>query len=363
MMLHSDTRVTWPQTAVSPPTVTIIIVNYNGRSTLGPCLTSVYQTVEPGTQILLIDNQSTDDSVAFVEQQYPQVRIVRNAQNNGYAGGNNLGAKLATGEFLIVLNPDTVVSPGWLTALLRPCAQDASVGMTTPRLLLLDNPHRLNAAGNDVHISGLTLCRGMGEPEDAYEETAVVSAVSGAAFAIRRALFQQLGGFDEQFFMYMEDTDLSLRAQLAGYRCLYVPDARVYHDYQLTIGPRKLYFQERNRYLMLLKNGRWPTLLLMTPVLWLAELISWGFVLLQDRANWRNKLAAYAYLLRHARAIGEARRQVQAQRRCSDAVWLRRTVGRLAFEQASGGIAGRLADRLFNPLFMVWRWLLLEVVR
>jgi len=195
------------------------------------------------------------------------------------------------------------------------------------------------------------------------EETAVVSAISGAAFAIRRKLFQKLGGFDADFFLYMEDTDLSLRVRLAGFKCLYVPDAVVQHDYTLRIGPQKTYYQERNRYIMLLKTWHWSTLLLLLPVLLLAELITWGFVLLQDRQNWRNKLAAYAYIGQHWAALIGRRQDVQSVRRIPDRKLLRETAVSLAFEQTSGRFTAKAAHFLFDPFFIIWQRLLLVVIR
>ena len=275
------------------PLVSVIVVNFNGRSYLPICFDSLQKTVPSDVELIFVDNQSTDDSVLYMQTHFPDVKIILNDENNGYAGGNNLGVAQACGEFVVILNPDTAVQPGWLSALINPLQRDATIGMTTPRILLLDQPDTFNTAGNVVHLSGITLCRGMGQPKQAFGETAVISAVSGAAFAMRKVLFEEVGGFDPQFFMYMEDTDLSLRVQLAGYQLLYVPQSVVLHDYTLKLGPHKTYYQERNRYLMLLKNAHWQTLFLLLPGLLLAEGITWGFTLLKDRSNWRNTFRAY----------------------------------------------------------------------
>lgn len=348
---------------VASPTVSIVIVNYNGRSYLPACLDSILSTVGSDVELIVIDNQSTDGSVEFLQTHFPQLRLVCNAENSGYAGGNNLGAIHAQGEVLVILNPDTVVQSGWLAPLIQPLTAQSAVGMTTPRLVLLNDPQRLNTAGNTVHISGLTLCRGLGESQGKHAETAVVSAVSGAAFAIRRTLFEKIGGFDSRFFMYMEDTDLSLRAQLLGYDILYVADSIIHHDYVLKFGPQKTYYQERNRYLMLLKNARWGTLGLMLPMLLLTELITWGFVLLQDRSNWFNKIRAYHYVLKNWFAIMQQRTMVQSMRCVSDWFWLNKTSATLAFEQASAGALAQLAHWLLDPCFLVWRRFMLQVVK
>jgi GT2 family glycosyltransferase len=150
----------------------------------------------------------------------------------------------------------------------------------------------------------------------------------------------------------MEDTDLSWRVRLAGARILYVPDAVVYHNYRLRFGKDKIYYQERNRYLMLLKCLRWSTLLILLPALVLAEAITWGFSLLRDTHNWINKLRAYAWILHNWRAIMQERRRVQRSRVASDAALLAGISPLLAFEQADSGPLPGVMHRLFDPLFV-----------
>jgi GT2 family glycosyltransferase len=226
----------------------------------------------------------------------------------------------------------------------------------------MSNPQKLNTCGNNVHISGITMCRGMNSSPEEYSETAEVAAVSGAAFAIRRGLFEQVGGFNENFFIYMEETALSLETWLRGWRCLYVPSSVLAHDYALRFGPRKTLFQERNRYMMLLQLYRWPTLLLLLPALLLAEVVTWGFVLLHDRANWRNKFKAYGALLSNWSAISAKRRINQTQRKVKDRALLKLTTFRLDFGQVSNSTLSRLASAVFDPLFWLTRAFMLMFV-
>jgi GT2 family glycosyltransferase len=185
-----------------------------------------------------------------------------------------------------------------------------------------------------------------------------VDAVSGAAFVIRRDLFEALGGFDETFFMYMEDTDLSWRARLLGYRCLFAPESIVYHDYALHFGPRKTFYQERNRYLLLLKNLRWRTLLLLAPALLLAEVVTWGFVLMKDRENLGNKVRAYAWIVRHWKVIRTGRQRIQATRRIPDRLVVPALNCRLEFEQVGHSWMSRVSHWVFDPAFGLWRTLM-----
>ena len=354
---------TAPSTALeSAPRASVIIVNYNGREYLEECLRSLLNKDRRDYEVILVDNASTDGSAEYVEQVFPEVLVIRNEANQGFAQGNNVGARWAKGEYLAFLNPDTVVEPGWLEALIAALDTDPQAGLATSKILLLADPRRINTCGNDVHYTGLTLCRGMGMDYSTLTKPIEVNAVSGAAFVIRKDVFGALGGFDEAFFLYMEDTDLSWRARLAGYRCIYVPSSVVYHDYTLRFGPEKTFYQERNRYLMLLKGLRWPTLLFLLPTLLLAEVVTWGFVLLQERRRLANKLRAYAWIVKHWGEIVESRRQVQTMRRVRDRDLIARCTYRLAYEQTGSGLIARLAHLVFDPLFFVLHRLALVLI-
>jgi GT2 family glycosyltransferase len=345
------------------PRASVIIVNFNGRDHLDQCIGSLLAGDLHDCEIIVVDNASTDRSAEHVERYYPQVRVIRNGKNGGFGHGNNLGAQWAQGEFLAFVNPDAAVEPSWLNALIAALEADPQAGLATSRILMLTDPERINLCANDVHYTGLTLCRGLGMERDKFADIGEVSAVSGAAFAIRREVFEALGGFDERFFLYMEDTDLSWRARLAGHRCLYVPHSMAYHDYSLRFGPHKTFYQERNRYQMLLKNLRWRTLLVLLPALVLAEAVTWGFVLLKDRRRVMNKLRAYTWIVKHWHEVMESRRRVQATRRTSDRDLVAGCIHTLAFEQTGEGIITRIAHLVFDPLFFALQRLALALTR
>ncbi len=348
--------------STASPHLSVIVVSYNAAADLDRCLRSLLAEQREDREIVVVDNGSTDGSPALVRERFPAVRLVENSVNRGFGSGANIGARLARGTFLAFLNQDTTVEPGWADRLVDALRADPTVGLATSKILLRQAPDRINTCGNDVHCSGLTLCRGAGQPRSALAAPATVAAVSGAAFAIRRDLFQALGGFDESFFLYLEDTDLSLRAQLAGYTCAYVPSSVVYHDYTLRFGPEKTFLQERNRYQLLLKTWRVPTLLALLPAIVLAELVTWGFVLLGDRAHLGNKLRAYGWLVRHLGDVLERRRQAQTLRRVPDREIVARCSARLAFEQTGHATVARLAHAAFDPLFFAVRRVAIALV-
>jgi GT2 family glycosyltransferase len=190
-----------------------------------------------------------------------------------------------------------------------------------------------------------------------------VLAISGAAFLIRRAVWEELGGFDESFFMYHEDTDISLRAALAGYRAVYVPEAVAWHDYAASFGPQKVFWLERNRYALLLKIFRWRTLVALAPALALAEIVTLGYAALTSSRHLRAKARAYAWLLVNVRSILRRRRATQASRTIEDRAILAGCTASIQFDLARSGSLARHAKRVFDPLFHISYWFALKVVR
>jgi GT2 family glycosyltransferase len=348
----------------APGSTTIVIPNYNGLDDLPRLLTSLRSEADgaPPQEIVLVDNASMDRSVDYIRHAFPEVRVIQNATNEGFGAAANLGARAATGEYLVFLNPDVDVAPGWLQPLVAALNAHPEVALVTPKILLMQDPERINACGIDIHCTGLALCRGMGQDAAAFAQEETVGAISGAAFMVRRRLFEALGGFDPSFFLYMEDTDLSWRARLAGYETLFVPASIVYHDYTLRFGPLKTFYQERNRYLMLLKTLHWRSLLVWLPLLLLGEIITWGYMLRRDRQHLDNKLRAYAWIVRHRREIMRSRRGAQAQRRIGDRELLSLSLSRLAYEQAEPGPIARFCHRVWDPVFAALRWLALMLI-
>ena len=179
------------------------------------------------------------------------VKVVRPGAKLGFAAGNNLGAKEAGGDALVFLNPDTVVAPGALDALVAPL-EDPTVGIVSARLRLLDRPELLNSAGNEVHVTGIAWAGSYGEPAESVTELRDVAFPTGAAMAIRRDLFAELGGFTEELFMYQEDLILGWRVRLRGLRVVVSPAADVYHEYEFGRNADKQYLLERNRLVFVL---------------------------------------------------------------------------------------------------------------
>src|SRR6266536_829632 len=245
--------------------VTAIVVTYNGQDHVQACLGSLASAATPAPEVIVVDNGSTDVTADLVRRHFPSARLLQQHENLGYGGASNLGARFVDTDYIAVLNQDVISTPGCLERLVAALDADPTAALATPMVLLKDDPHRVNACGNAPHYTGITVCRGYNLPARRFTRQEEVAAISGAAFVIRRHVFDPLGGFLPLFFLYLEDTDLSLRAALAGHRCLLVPRATVLHQFTPQFSAAKLGWLERHRHAMLLKLFRWRTLGIIAP--------------------------------------------------------------------------------------------------
>lgn len=345
------------------PHASIILVGYNSAKWLPHALPALLgQNYPANFDVIFVDNGSSDDSVELVRRDFPAVRIVESEFNGGYAGGNNLGAEHATGEVLAFVNPDTRAEPNWLAELVRPLVRDRSIGITTSKIVRMDARDTINACGNDISLSGITTCRAAGETASVILIDEDVPAVSGAACAIRRDLFLRLGGFDNQFFMYLEDTDLSWRVRMAGYRCRLAARSVVAHDYSFQLTAMKTERIERNRYLMLAKNLSFRSLIVLIPAFLAGEVATWGWALSHGPRHTIAKTKAIGWMLAHLRLVLAMHARTQATRRVSDATLLHIYRPAPAISEVSGGAAGQVAQALLAPLFTLTAILALALI-
>ncbi|MBI4263026.1 MAG: glycosyltransferase family 2 protein [Acidobacteria bacterium] len=241
----------------------MIIVTWNGRQYLEPCLAAVAAQDGVEAETIVVDNGSTDGTAEFVRDRFPWVRLVTLESNRGFAGGNNAGAREARGRHLAFLNNDTVVDRGWLRALRAGIDVESGFVLTTSRIVYMHDPDIIDSAGDGLLRWGGAFKRHHGSAAHTANESTEVFGVCGAACMMSRDVFEELGGFDEDFFASHEDVDLSYRARLRGYRCRYVADAVVRHHVSATLGklsPFAVYHGQRNLEWMYLKNTPWSLL-------------------------------------------------------------------------------------------------------
>ena len=237
--------------------VSVVIPNLNGQAWLGACLHSLSAQRRQPMEIILVDNGSTDDSLDIVLDLAPDANIIRFDHNTGFAHAVNKGAAAAQGDFLLFLNTDTVVEPDCIAILETTLASAASdVASVMPLMVMLERPDHVDDAGDVLSWYGHAQKRGHGEPAVRYGEESEVFSPCGGAVLYRADVFRELGGFDEDFFAYLEDVDLGLRARLAGYRHLLQPTARVQHKGHGSAMARRRYLTltTRNRLALFVKN-------------------------------------------------------------------------------------------------------------
>jgi GT2 family glycosyltransferase len=234
----------------------VIIPNWNGAPHLPSCLDALQRQTYTDYEAIVVDNGSSDGSLSLLTRHYPQVRVIALPHNLGFAGGSNVGLRAASGEILVILNNDTKVEPGWLEALLSALEKHPDAGMATPKVRLWDDPERLHTTGDYVRTNGIPDSRGVWEVDvGQYDDQIYVFGAAGVAPAYRQEMLQQIGLFDADFGSYCEDVDLSWRAQLAGYRCVYVPEAVLYHKVSATgKGVIRSFRVARNTIWTLIKN-------------------------------------------------------------------------------------------------------------
>ena len=338
--------------------LSIIIVIYKNLSDLEICLKSIstqenlefeYSEIE----ILVVDNCPEDSENVQIAHKYPWIKVINNPTNTGYAGGNNIGIDKALGKWLLILNPDTILHPEALNALLK-TAKANPKALINAKLLNPDGS--INACGNILHYTGITTCQGLNEPSKNYQGTQKVSLISGAAFLVQRKIMQALGGFDDLYFMYLEDADLSLRAKLKGYDLLCASDAQITHNYTLGMSSQKFYYLERNRLLMLFKLLTTKTLWLMLPALLLTELATWAFALIKGGAYLKAKLQGYLWLKKQKQVWLSKRKVLQEERLIPDSMLLKESITALPFGQLmTKGYLSIMLTVLTNPLYSLFR--------
>jgi len=213
----------------------VIVVSWNGEAHLTDCLAAILAQAGPGDDVIVVDNGSTDGSVALVRERYPRVRLVENGRNLGFAGGCNVGLRAAQADRLILVNQDVVAQAGWLEGLLEALALP-EVGVAGSKLLYPDDTVQ-HAGGLLRYPLALPEHRGYREPDyGQWDETCDVDYVTGASMGLRRAVLDEIGLFDEGFFpAFYEETDLCLRAKAAGYRVVYAPGSRALHHETTTV--------------------------------------------------------------------------------------------------------------------------------
>jgi GT2 family glycosyltransferase len=312
--------------------VSIIIPHFNGIKIISECLDSLQQRTATDTvlEIIVVDNASTDDSVAVVKKRYPAVSIIKSETNRGYAGGCNLGADAATGDYLVFLNNDTVHEIDWIEPLTELMDGDPLLAAVQPKILNHYERDRFDYAGGSggaMDVLGYPFARGrlfMIQEKDTgqYDDEKEIFWASGTAIMVRKKSFLEAGGFDEVFFAHMEEIDLCWRFHLMGLRIMCQPRSVIYHKNAVTLpmySRKKYYLNHRNSIIMVWANYSLPTAIYLFAFRYFLEWVALGYSLTKwDWAHVGGIIQAHTWLLFHPHIICRKRRHVKQVRRLKD---------------------------------------------
>jgi GT2 family glycosyltransferase len=296
------------------PRITAVVLAFGTEPWLRRCIESILHSEDAEVDVVLVDNGCTDSTVDELRGEIG-VKVIGDGNNLGFAAGSNLGAAHATGDVIAFINSDAYCTPGALASLAH-VALRPDVGIASASLRLANAPQLLNSGGNDVHFLGFSWAGRFGERADLHSNEQEVTGATGAGMAMKRSAWKELGGFEERFFAYHEDADLSLRCWLRGFKIVYVPDSVVVHRYEFSRNSRKFYLMERNRLILVATVFGPRTLILASLALIAAEI---GMVIVALFQGWLGqKVAGWGWLIRNSGWLIRRRRRVQADRRVQE---------------------------------------------
>ena len=261
------------------PLVSIIVLNYNAGNLLLNCIESIKKSTYTNLEILVVDNISSDSSQTKCKEEHPDIRLIQNKRNLGYCGGNNVGIKEARGEFIVILNPDTIVEHSWISELIS-AYNEFGEGLYQPKILSLNEENVIQSTGNMLHIFGFGFARDKGNKiTNKIEEIEKIGYASGTCLFTSREVINKVGLLDEFLFLYHDDLDLGWRAAQIGINSYYVPKSKIFHveSYSLKWSSKKFYWLERNRKYCILTHYSKETYEKMRFSLALVDLFVWAF--------------------------------------------------------------------------------------
>ncbi len=315
---------------MAQPLVSVVIPHWNGVEVLSECLESLSETKYPNMEIIVVDNASTDGSPDWVSLNFPQVKLIENDQNYGYAGGCNRGAKTAEGEYLVFLNNDTIQDHHWLAGLVDFMNLNSNVAAVQPKILDFFERTKFDYAGGAggwLDILGFPFARGrvfLEQERDngQYDKMRPIFWASGTAIMVRKSDFETAGGFDEIFFAHQEEIDLCWKFHLMGKEIWAIPNSTIYHKNAVTLPMftrMKQYLNHRNSYLMVLSNYSLPITLYLAPIRFALELVAALYAIVRlDLNHLLGIIQAQLWILFHPHVIIHRRKKVKQVRKIKD---------------------------------------------
>ncbi|MCR5774604.1 MAG: glycosyltransferase family 2 protein [Lachnospiraceae bacterium] len=309
------------------PKVSIIIPNYNGANYINDCIDSLAKQAYKDHEIIVVDNDSKDGSADMVENDHPDVRLKRLDQNYGFSRAVNEGLKMSDAPFVLLLNSDTRAEEGFVEALVNEIEKDESVFSVASKMIQMNEPAKLDGAGDLYSAFGWAYARGKGRSSKGYNRYAKVFAACGGAAIYRRSILDEIGWFDEFHFAYLEDIDIGYRARIMGYKNVYCPEARIYHVGSAVTGSRyndfKIRLSARNNMYVIMKNMPLLQIIINLPFLALGFAIkAFFFILIGHGRAYLSGLKRGYILCRQARKFPYSTRNFKNYCRIQLELWL-----------------------------------------
>ena len=328
----------------SSPLVSIIILNYNAGNLLLNCVDSVFKSTYPNFEVLVVDNISTDNSHIICKEKFEKIHLIKNKENLGYCEGNNVGIRNADGEFIVILNPDTIVEPNWLNHLMSAYSKFGE-GLYQPKFFSLNEKLVLQSTGNMLHIFGFGFARDKGKADDEkIKSVEKINYASGTCLFTSKLVLDKVGLLDPFLFLYHDDLDLGWRAAQIGINSFYVPQSIVYHaeSYSIKWSSKKFYWLERNRKYCLLTHYSKETYAKMRSSLFLVDVCVWLFYL--SKGFLGAKIKAELDIFRNRKAIKIKYNQLEKIKIISDKELIKKFPDEIF-------VPKNVSEPIFNQLF------------
>jgi len=332
------------------PLISIIIINYNAGDYLINCVNSILKSNYLNYEILIVDNNSTDQSYLKCKKMNDRIKIFENKKNLGYCEGNNIGIKLAKGEFIIILNPDTIVEPNWINGLLK-SYKDFGDGLYQPKILAFED-NLFESAGNMIQLFGYGFSKARGIKDiGQYDEPHEIGFASGACLFTKTEIIKKIGLFDPFIFLYLDDLDLGWRAQQLGIKSYYVPNITILHagSYNYKWSAMKFFWLERNRHYCILTHISKSTILKMIPALILVEIMM--IIFYSVKGYGKMKIKAYFQILKNIKQIRRKHIELNQKRVISDKEIMKKFSDEVFIpEQVSNELNIKIFNRILSIL-------------
>ena len=328
----------------SSPLVSIIILNYNAGNLLLNCVDSVFKSTYPNFEVLVVDNISTDNSHIICKEKFEKIHLIKNKENLGYCEGNNVGIRNADGEFIVILNPDTIVEPDWLNHLMSAYSKFGE-GLYQPKFFSLNEKLVLQSTGNMLHIFGFGFARDKGKADDEkIKSVEKINYASGTCLFTSKIVLDKVGLLDPFLFLYHDDLDLGWRAAQIGINSFYVPQSIIYHaeSYSIKWSSKKFYWLERNRKYCLLTHYSKETYAKMRSSLFLVDVCVWLFYL--SKGFLGAKIKAELDIFRNRKAIKIKYNQLEKIKIISDKELIKKFPDEIF-------VPKNVSEPIFNQLF------------